>query len=355
MGSHILRIFLFLLLSAVIAYTGDYVGYRAGRLKISLFGFRPRKTSRIIAVATGVLITIITLSLLLIFSREAQIALFELEKLENEIETLRTTRISLKNEIYNLSHEKEEYEAGVGYMRFGMSIYPVIYSSDQPLKYVLLKKGTQEQDVRLTLNTAVEEIKEDFYRENEDKALVIANKLDIVPLKLKGNIIFIKSEDYITHSQNPYSLVPYFRTEFDEEFVNKLSNSEFDQIVKFYAVSNTFLGDDLLLDYNVTDEKLIFFKGQSITESTVDSLQDREDILNFLLLLLGDVQEKALEKGMIEDPEKGLGVDIPNTYLWDLCDEIIASSSKVKVSVIAKEDIFTLGPLKFDINIETAE
>ena len=46
------------LLSGVLAYLGDVLGMRIGKRRISLFGLRPRDTSRVITAFTGILISI---------------------------------------------------------------------------------------------------------------------------------------------------------------------------------------------------------------------------------------------------------------------------------------------------------
>ncbi len=51
-----------ILLSGTLAYLGDVLGMRIGKRRISLFGLRPRDTSRVITAFTGILISIAILS-----------------------------------------------------------------------------------------------------------------------------------------------------------------------------------------------------------------------------------------------------------------------------------------------------
>ena len=46
-------------LAGVIAYLGDRVGHQVGRKRLTLFNIRPRYTSTIIAVATGMIIALV--------------------------------------------------------------------------------------------------------------------------------------------------------------------------------------------------------------------------------------------------------------------------------------------------------
>ncbi|HWR10033.1 DUF3084 domain-containing protein [Sporomusa sp.] len=44
-------------MGGAIAYIGDKIGTKVGKKKLSLFGLRPKYTSIIVAVTTGILIT----------------------------------------------------------------------------------------------------------------------------------------------------------------------------------------------------------------------------------------------------------------------------------------------------------
>lgn len=67
----IVLVILLMLLSGVIAYTGDVLGTVVGKRRLSLFGARPKQTGRIIGVMAGILIMIATLGILAVVNRQA--------------------------------------------------------------------------------------------------------------------------------------------------------------------------------------------------------------------------------------------------------------------------------------------
>jgi uncharacterized protein (DUF3084 family) len=67
----IVLVILLMLLSGVIAYTGDVLGTVVGKRRLSLFGARPKQTGRIIGVLAGILIMIATLGVLAAVNRQA--------------------------------------------------------------------------------------------------------------------------------------------------------------------------------------------------------------------------------------------------------------------------------------------
>src|SRR2546427_6716161 len=74
----VLLIPILIVVSGAIALVGNAVGRNIGRWRLSLFGLRPRYTAQIVTVITGMLITIVTLSVVLLISSEARVALFRL-------------------------------------------------------------------------------------------------------------------------------------------------------------------------------------------------------------------------------------------------------------------------------------
>ena len=74
--------------SAIVAYIGDILGMKLGKKRISLFGMRPRHTSRFITIVTGVLIALVTLFVMAIASDAVRVALFNMKYIQRQISTL---------------------------------------------------------------------------------------------------------------------------------------------------------------------------------------------------------------------------------------------------------------------------
>ncbi len=74
------------ILAGVIAYIGDRVGHQVGRKRLTLFNIRPRYTSTIIAVATGMIIALVIMLVAILASNQVQTAFFHLNEIYAEIE-----------------------------------------------------------------------------------------------------------------------------------------------------------------------------------------------------------------------------------------------------------------------------
>ena len=76
-------------LAGGIAYVGDRVGHQVGRKRLTLFGIRPRYTSTIVAIGTGVAIALIVTLGAIFASNEVKTAFFTLRTVNEQIAALK--------------------------------------------------------------------------------------------------------------------------------------------------------------------------------------------------------------------------------------------------------------------------
>ena len=88
----VLLILVLIVTGGAIAFIGDRLGSKVGKKRLSLFGLRPRHTSIIVTIVTGILITTTTLGVMTLVSKDVRTALFGMEKLNR---TMLETKASL--------------------------------------------------------------------------------------------------------------------------------------------------------------------------------------------------------------------------------------------------------------------
>ncbi|MDQ3397262.1 MAG: DUF3084 domain-containing protein [Deinococcota bacterium] len=104
----VILILLLVTLAGVIAYAGDVLGATVGRRRLSLFGWRPRRTGQIVGVAAGVLIMLTTMSTLALAFRSAATVIMNAERVGRELTTLRREQSDLLVNIDGLERAIEE-------------------------------------------------------------------------------------------------------------------------------------------------------------------------------------------------------------------------------------------------------
>ena len=81
----IILILVLILMGGAIAFIGDRLGSKVGKKKLTLFGLRPKHTSTVVTIVTGILIVTATFGILTAVSQDVRTALFGMEKLKAQM------------------------------------------------------------------------------------------------------------------------------------------------------------------------------------------------------------------------------------------------------------------------------
>ncbi len=92
-------ILIILVLAGAVAYVGDRVGHQVGRRRLTLFGIRPRYTSTIVAVGTGVVIAFVVTLVAIVASQQVKTAFFRLSTLSAQIASLQQREQQLEAKV----------------------------------------------------------------------------------------------------------------------------------------------------------------------------------------------------------------------------------------------------------------
>ena len=95
------NVLLVMMLAGAVAYVGDRVGHQVGRKRLSLFGIRPRYTSTIIAIATGMVIAMVVTLVAIFASNEVKTAFFKLASLNQQIAEMQARESDLEQKVNN--------------------------------------------------------------------------------------------------------------------------------------------------------------------------------------------------------------------------------------------------------------
>ncbi len=107
MFSFILLLIL-LSLAGVIAYAGDQLGTWVGRRRLSVFGWRPRRTGQAVGIAAGVLIMLSTMGVLSLAFRGAAGVLLRSQQTARELGELRAQQDVLEQQVATTQNELVE-------------------------------------------------------------------------------------------------------------------------------------------------------------------------------------------------------------------------------------------------------
>jgi hypothetical protein len=92
-------VLLIVAVAGVIAYIGDRVGHQVGRKRLTIFNIRPRYTSTIIAVGTGMVIALLLTLVAIFASNQVQTAFFRLGEINAEIQRAQAQERELEQKV----------------------------------------------------------------------------------------------------------------------------------------------------------------------------------------------------------------------------------------------------------------
>ncbi|MFP4022092.1 MAG: DUF3084 domain-containing protein [Halanaerobium sp.] len=412
-------IFLLVFVSGLIAFIGDKIGMKMGKKRVSLFGLRPRYSSVIITILTGILIAVLSITILLGVYSELRNALFnindvlsrlnslnqqlerrdeelderdqklserdeelsklqqeieereqeiteketeitekeeeiaakdeELASVEKEVEQLSTNRDELQNRVDELSSQREELESQVSELENQIADLEadyddlrevanqlqagVIYYMDEDIVYQkgdivytdVLEGGRSEQETISALNKYLQE------------ANRVALEQDIQVNEDTNMALRLQTEDILNAARIIYNMDQDSRV-----------------IVSLVARVNVPKNDWLYANFQLYEDFKVFEKGSLISSQVISPDQSSEEIENELEAMLQDVNEKAINQGILPDNSGQVG-SLNFSQFYDLVNQVRSRSSELKVNIYADTDIWREDRLSDNLRFELEE
>lgn len=295
---------LLIFVSGGIAYVGNLVGRAIGRRRLTLFGLRPRYTAQIITIATGMIITVITVATVLLVSRDARQALFQFRTLQEQIEGLRA-------EIQNAEGRLRQLKQGdIAYLR-----------NHEVLRGII--------DSRLPL-------------------VQVAAQVDTLRLRA----VDLALTNGISVDGNTGSVLRLFPPALTWDQVAALVKEHpAETILRIVANENTLEGESLEVSIQLIDNRLIFPRGRILASGSVDGRRSRDEIGRQLLELLDRATAAARREVLsppfariTEAPVLEADIDAARRVV----DAISKARRPVRVDVVTDRDAYTIGPVIID-------
>ena len=133
-----------LILGGIIAVSGDRIGTRVGKARLSLFKLRPRQTATLVTIIIGTLISASVLTLIFGASEQLRIGVFDLQKIQRK---LSDTRENLARALEQKDRVQRELEVA----RFEqLAAKNLLSGVNNSLKDELLKQSVAAQNFKNT-------------------------------------------------------------------------------------------------------------------------------------------------------------------------------------------------------------
>ena len=133
-----------LILGGIIAVSGDRIGTKVGKARLTLFKLRPRQTATLVTIITGTLISASVLTVMFGASEQLRIGVFDLQKIQRK---LSDTKENLDRALEQKDRVQREIEVARNAQTEAKDLLSGI---DKSLKDELLKQSIATQNVKNT-------------------------------------------------------------------------------------------------------------------------------------------------------------------------------------------------------------
>lgn len=284
------------IVAGIIAYIGDRVGHLVGRRRMTLFGLRPRYTSTIFAIGFGMLIALLVIGVVSMVSSEARQALFSINKLNQQIQTLTNERDQLMQD-------------------------PVVLRAGEPLTPAFIVKST------------------DSLAQIEDRLALLFQGV----ANLSRNF---PVEPYRTSVNSAEAKAKIAQT---AAYIRSLAPAS--AIVVPVAGENIFRGGPWRFSLHVYKNALIYRKGEMIASVTVPSGRDISSDQTALINLNTEISRSAVDHGM-----PPMLADNPTTnpdVFNRAVQRLTATNGPAIVRAVAANDVYAAGPLAAELAVSS--
>ena len=406
-------VFIIAVMGGLIAFIGDKLGSKVGKRRLSIFGMRPKHTSILVTIVTGILISATTLGVLSLSSRDVRTALFGMEALKTQLTDLsqavisgnddleasrqalaakteeystvnakvtETTAklLSLTTELNNVIVERDRAAAALDSVQQQFAVATDHLATaqqqivalqatknqlDKKIDTLTAAKDTMQQDVnrlnQLTANlrTGLQSVREGtvIYRAGEVLAnsAVKGGQSEQATSEALTGVIYNTNQDIINKldvQDKTLVLLWISQTDF-EQAVKMIAAAPQDMIVRISSASNAVYGEPVIGKLELFTNKLIYPSGMTIHDETLGAATTQKQAEDTVLAFLHRVNEVAQKQGILPDPLQGTVGSITGAELYDAVAKVKKGGGKIELRAVSDGPVYSAGPLKIDIQV----
>ena len=396
-------------MGGLIAYLGDKIGSKVGKRKIKLMGLRPKYTSILVTIMTGISIAVVTLGVMSVLSENARVALFGMNKLRQQQHVLEEQRDRLlaeadklaremqeKNDLLadnelKLASQEEQLDGANDRLRLTLLDLDQVQAARDDASAQLGIVQTAFNQANADLATAQGEIEELEHTKAGLTKTVAAlderNRLlnESMLTVREGTVLFrvgeVLSSSVLTAGQSQdetrsqlsgimvninnmirqrlnitdeKAVLLYISPDEFERTVQELSNSpKSSKLIRVTAAGNIITGEPALVHVNVYDNNLVYNRGREVYTEYFTSEEMESGAELQLLHFLHNVNRSAQADGILPDPLSGNVGALTAVEMFDTISRMKAyGNTGLTLRAITTQNIFTAGPLRIEIRVE---
>lgn len=402
----VVLILVLIITGGAIAFIGDRLGTKIGKKRLSIFGLRPRHTSILITIFTGICITTLTFGVMAAVSENVRTALFGMEKLH---QTMRDTQASLTQATADLAEAQDEQARTDEQLAASQADVDRLQSRQQELQAEsdrlsagnqaleaansslqsrndelagvndqlgwqngqltqqngqLTQKNSELTDSNKKLETRADELRTGLINMREGDIAFRAGEV-IAAGVIKGgqNLKAVTNDmEALVQLANRNANVRIgtnhdnqdlwvYRPDYDAA-LQQIAGSPQDTAVRIVAAGNLLRGEPVRAALELYHSSLIY-KDQTLIyehdyQLTGGANGEAETVV---MQFLNEVNKTATAAGVLPDPIRGTVGTMDVEQFYTTVHQLFGIHGTVHIAAMAAGDINTLGPLRLNITV----
>ncbi len=367
-------IFIIVITGGIIAFFGDRIGTRVGKRRMTLWGLRPRYTSIIITILTGVLIAGATMGVLTVISYDVRTALFGMEALKTQTNQLSVAVEQKNRELVKaraeIDKQNQEFAATTARLTAITRELQSLQGNKQALEQRLAELNVAKADLQKDidrLNELTANLRKGIVTVREGAIVLRAGEVLAVNVMQGGGTaaeVEKRLTDYMqTANQRLRDRFQIQDAKLDlifipkthaEEVINFLASRPEAIVLRLLSAGNVVVGEPVIGQFEVFPNRLVFEKGAIVLSDRIGYSGDAKEAEQILAIFLRRVNEMAVQKGIIPDPLQGTVGAVSMEQYFGALNQLRKLKGPVEISAVTVEEIFSAGPLLIDIQIRSA-
>lgn len=370
--------------SAVVAYVGDVVGMKMGKKRITLFNLRPRYTSKLITLFTGLAISSVTLFFASLASDTVRGALFSINYLQRQVTDLTFELQSNRKELSEMGAKviQGQKELDVVEAEMEQATHTLQKTSQQlsdlkkQSKELQLNKNKLEEEVLAlrkqketieksveTLRSEAEKLRRGLQQLKEGRIVVSSGELmsqAVVTAQPDSSQIQSAFDELVNKAQEVLaarlgkktgSVAVVLDKDSAKKTEKKLTRSGERNVLRLVAKSNSIEGQPIQGEIRIYASRRIYEEGDLLAKQKIPPGLQQGEAGDILYTLLRAINKKAVQKGVLPDPISGNVGNLDSALFFDAVAQMLRVDKEVEVRIEAERDIYSEGPVFIKVHV----
>lgn len=364
-----------LVLGGALSFIGDRVGMKFAKRRVSLFGLRPKYTGSLITAITGVMISLCVMVTMAAISETVRTALFSMKFLEKQLTDLtqqlqesRNDRDLLAIQVVTAQDKVDSAQKSLNEKTQSLQeVQSNVESLQRQIEPLKAERASLQKETA-SLSADLETMRETLGRIQGGKIIAFADERigqEVVPEGTKNEAdvqrILSRLNERIRYEVARRSGMDPKQIQIvsDEDMIRQVEARclalDSRKVIRASVASNIVAGEPVTLTYHVFESSLVFEKDEELLTRTISTPVNSDMAETLLNLLLRDLNRKSSTAGVMNDPLTGMVGDISANDFFDATEKISKAKAPFKIIIYAENDVFTEGPVRVRIVVDTLE